>query len=49
VDAVAGGDFVNRALPLDRLKSDLYFEGGGIGFLPLLFHRGAMIGSDFTT
>jgi hypothetical protein len=24
VDAVVGGDFVNRALPFDRLKSDLH-------------------------
>jgi hypothetical protein len=48
VDAVVGGDFVNRALPLDRLKSDLYLEGGRVGFSLLLFHRLPMIGSDFT-
>jgi len=48
VDAVVGGDFVNRALPLDHLKSDLHLEGGGVGFSLLLFHRITMIGSDFT-
>ena len=48
VDAVVGGDFVNRALPLNRLKSDLHLEGGGVGFSLLLFHRITMISSDFT-
>jgi hypothetical protein len=48
VDAVVGGDFVDRALPLDRLKSDLYLEGGGVGFSLLLLHRLPRIGSDFT-
>jgi hypothetical protein len=48
MDAVVSGDFVDRALPLDRLKSDLYLEGGGLGFSLLLFHRITMIGSDFT-
>jgi len=48
VDAVVGSDFVNRALPLNRLKSDLYLEGGSVGFSLLLFHRITTIGSDFT-
>jgi hypothetical protein len=48
VNAVVGSDLVNRALPLDRLKSDLYLEGGGVGFSLLLSHRITMIGSDFT-
>ena len=33
---------------LNRLKSDLYLEGGGIRFSLLLFHRSTMTGSDFT-
>jgi hypothetical protein len=42
------GDFIDRALPLDRLQSDLHLEGGGVRFSLLLFHRITMIGSDFT-
>jgi hypothetical protein len=48
VTAVVSGDFIDRALPLDRLKCDLYLKGGGVGFSLLLFHRIAMMGSDFT-
>lgn len=38
------GDFIDRALPLDRLQSDLHLEGGGVRFSLLLFHRITMIG-----
>src|SRR5262249_20978249 len=48
VNVVVSGDFIDRALPLDRLKSDLHLEGGGVRFSLLLFHRITMIGSDFT-
>jgi hypothetical protein len=42
------GDFIDRALPLDRLQSGLHLEGGAVRFSLLLFHRGAMTGIDFT-